>query len=55
MLARTRKALVAVAGVAAQAVALGVLPQQWQLWGAVVVALATALGVYVAPNAPAPR
>jgi hypothetical protein len=49
---RIRKALIAVAGAVAQAVALGVLPPEWQAWGAVVVALATALGVYVTPNAP---
>jgi len=50
---RIRKALVAVAGVVAQAVALGVLPPAWQPWGAVLVALATALGVYATPNSPA--
>ena len=51
-MSRYRKALVAVLGIAVQAVQYGVIPQQYQAWGAVVLALATALGVYVTPNAP---
>lgn len=45
-----RKAVVALVGVVAQAVNLGLLPEQWQEWAAVVIALATAVGVYQAPN-----
>ena len=50
--AQVRKALVAVLGVAAQVPATA-LPEAWRPWAAVVVALATAVGVYAVPNAAA--
>ena len=49
-----RKWGIAVVGVLAQAAASGLLPEQYQPWGAVVIALATALGVYGVRNHPAP-
>lgn len=51
-LAQIRKAVVAVVGVAAQVAAAGVLPEAWKPWGAVVLAVATAAGVYAVPNQP---
>lgn len=47
---QVRKYAVAVVGVLVQVVSAGVLPDEYQPWGAVVVALATALGVYQVPN-----
>jgi EamA domain-containing membrane protein RarD len=54
------KAGVAVAGVIAQIIALGLVPDKYEPWVAVVVALLTAFGVYQVPNkvldpAPAPN
>lgn len=49
-LAPARKALVAVAGVAAQLVALGVLSGSALHYAQVVLAVLTAAGVYAAPN-----
>lgn len=54
VLSQSRKWGLALLGVALQAVSAGVLPEKYQPWGAVVVALATALGVYHVPNAAAP-
>lgn len=50
--AEIRKAAIAVLGVIAQAVALGVLHGTALHYAQVVLAAATAAGVYVAPNAP---
>jgi len=50
-LAEARKALAAVAGFAATAVASGVLPPRQASWAVVIIALATAAGVYSVPNA----
>jgi len=50
-LSRCRKFLVGVAGVAVQAVQMGLVPEQYRPWGAVVLATAVALGIYVTPNA----
>jgi hypothetical protein len=54
---RYRKAWIAVAGAGLQALALaataagsGLLPESWRPWASVVIALATALGVYGIPN-----
>lgn len=49
-----RKALVAIAGVVAQAVALGVLNGTVLHWANVLLAVLTALGVYGVANEPAP-
>lgn len=49
-LAPVRKAAVAILGVVAQVAALGLLPESWKPWGVVVVAAATAAGVYQVPN-----
>ena len=51
-LAKVRKLVVAGIGALAQAVAAGLLPAKYEAWGAVILALATALGVYAVPNAP---
>ena len=48
---QVRKYAVAVIGVLVQVASAGVLPEKYQPWAAVVVALATALGVYHVPNA----
>jgi hypothetical protein len=45
-----RKAAVAALGLAAQVAALGLLPEAWKPWAAVIVAAATAAGVYQVPN-----
>lgn len=45
---------VALVGLAAQGVDAGLVPAHYQPYGAVVVALATALGVYQVRNATAP-
>ena len=50
-LATVRKFAAAIAGALAQAVAAGVLPEQYAKWAAVAIAIATALGVYAVPNA----
>lgn len=57
-MSRYRKALVALGGAALQALAYaataadsGLLPEAWRPWASVVIALATALGVYRVPNA----
>lgn len=52
--AEIRKAAVAVLGLIAQAVALGVLTGVPLHWAQVVLAAATAAGVYQVPNAPKP-
>lgn len=52
-LAQVRKAAVAVLGLVAQAVALGVLSGTPLHYAQVILAAATALGVYIAPNKPA--
>jgi hypothetical protein len=52
--ARARKYLVALMGVAAQLVAAGLIPDPWAGRVQLVLALATAVGVYAAPNAPPP-
>lgn len=49
-IASVRKAIAAVIGVLAQVAAVGALPEEWAPWGAVVIAVATALGVYAVPN-----
>ncbi len=49
-LAPVRKAAVAALGLAAQVAALGLLPEAWKPWGVVIVAAATAAGVYQVPN-----
>ena len=49
-MSRYRKAGVAVAGALAQAVAAGVVPEAWLPWAQVALAVATALGVWAAPN-----
>lgn len=49
-LVEARKAAVAVAGVAAQAIALGVLSGRALDYATAVVSVATALGVYAVPN-----
>jgi hypothetical protein len=51
-LANVRKAVTALVGVAAQLAALGVVPERYLPWVQVVIALGTAIGVYVVPNAP---
>ena len=51
-LAEVRKVAVAVVGVVAQVVALGLLHGTALHWAQVVVAAATAVGVYGVPNAP---
>jgi len=48
-----RKGLVAVAGLAGQLVAAGMIPAPYDKWVAVVLAALTALGVYAVPNTPA--
>lgn len=50
-----RKAVTALVGAAGEAVTLGLVTATWGKWLAVGIAFATALGVYVVPNAtPAP-
>jgi hypothetical protein len=49
-LTTARKALIALVGVVAQAVSLGVLHGTVLAYAQVVLALATAVGVYVVPN-----
>jgi len=53
-LAEARKGLAAVAGVAAEAVALGVLHGATLNIAQLIIAAATAVGVYAVPNAPEP-
>lgn len=54
-LAEARKALVAVVGALGQALALGLLHGSAEHYASVAIAVATALGVHVVPNAaPAP-
>ena len=48
------KFLVALAGVVAQVIALGLVPARYEPWAAVAVALFTALGVYQVKNKPKP-
>ncbi len=52
ILTTARKWGIALIGAAAQLVAAGLLPDNLKPWGAVVLALATALGVYAVPNTP---
>ena len=52
---RYRKALVAVAGLAGQALVLGLIPAPYDKYVSVILAALTALGVYAAPNAPMAR
>lgn len=49
---RYRKLIVALVGALSQALALGLLPAPGDHWAAVVIALATAAGVYATPNQP---
>jgi hypothetical protein len=49
--ARVRKALVALLGAAAEVASNSALPQKYQAWASVVIALAVAVGVYQIPNA----
>lgn len=54
--ASVRKFLAAVVGVVAQAVAAGTLPDSWKPWAAIVLAVATAAGVFGIRNVdPPPR
>lgn len=48
------KFLVALAGLAGEAVTLGVVPQAEVKWVSLAVAIITSVGVYLIPNAPAP-
>ena len=52
-LARASKLLVALLGVVAQVAANPLVPAKYQAIAAAIIALATALGVYAVPNAPA--
>ncbi len=52
---RARKFLVAAVGALAVIVAAGILPEPAKSWAVAALAVATALGVYRVPNAPAPR
>ena len=52
-LARASKLLVALLGVVAQVAANPLVPARYQAIAAAIIALATALGVYAVPNAPA--
>ena len=54
-MARIRKFGVAAAGVAAMVVSTGVLEENAEVWVNAALALATAAGVYAAPNKPAVR
>jgi hypothetical protein len=51
-LAQAKKALIAVVGIIAQAVSLGVFSGAVLAWAQVIIAAATALGVYTVKNAP---
>jgi hypothetical protein len=51
---QARKAVVALAGTVGQALNAGLVPEEWRPWVAIGLAVATALGVYAAPNDPAP-
>jgi hypothetical protein len=51
VLSVSRKWGVALLGVVAQAAASGAVPDKYAPWAAVVVAVATAVGVYSVPNA----
>lgn len=55
ILTAARKFGVALVGLAATALAQGLLPEQWRPWAAVVVALGTALGVYGIGNTSTPQ
>lgn len=50
LLTDARKAGVAVVGGLAEALSLGLLPEPWSKWAAVIVAAATAAGVYGVGN-----
>jgi hypothetical protein len=50
--AAIRKTLVSLAGALASIVALGVLPDPWDTWLPMALAVLTALGVYAVPNTP---
>ena len=52
--ANVRKFALAALGGLAQVAAAGLLPEQYRPWATVVLAVATALGVYAVPNAPLP-
>lgn len=52
--ARARKYLVALMGVAAQLVAMGLVPSPWDARVQILLALLTAAGVYATPNASLP-
>jgi hypothetical protein len=52
VLSEARKAIVAVLGVAATAVANGLITGTAVKWVSVAIAVATALGVYAVPNKP---
>ena len=49
-----RKAIVAIVGFAAMVLDAGLVPSNIAKWVAAGIAAATALGVYVTPNAPKP-
>lgn len=58
MIAKARKfmkALVAAAGVAANLIALGVVPTADVKWVTLAISVVTSVAVYVVPNAAAPR
>lgn len=50
-IAEVRKALVAIAALIAQLLALGLLKDPWDQWASAALAFLTAIGVYVVPNA----
>jgi hypothetical protein len=52
MFSRYAKALVALFGTALEVVNVAALPERWQSWVAVALAVATTLGVRQTPNQP---
>lgn len=53
-LASIRKAIIALAGVLANVLALNVLPAHYQAIGSVIASVLTLIGVHQVPNVPAP-
>ena len=51
-IAEVRKALVAVAAIIAQLLALGLLPDPYDKYASAALAFLTAIGVYMVPNQP---
>jgi hypothetical protein len=49
-MSKYRKGIVAAAGALASAVAAGLVPDPWDKWAMVVLAVCTAMGVYSVPN-----